>query len=1065
MTLFDVARKNIRGNFKNYLVYFVSMLFSVVIYYTFVSLQHNTEIAESIESSKSMKSVFMAASVILILFVAVFIFYSNQFFTQKRKKEAGIYLLLGLPKKTVRNLLIYENLLLGIVVLFVGIALGAFLSKLFAMILLRLLGSATAVGMNFSLAAVLNTIVVFAVIFLITSFQSYRLVYRFKLIELFRAEQEGEQEPGASWISAIIAVLCILAAYVYAFRSFSDSKEILTNLGVMIGGIIVGTVLLFSSLVIFILKLTKRRKKSYYKGMNLVSTSNLVYRIKGNARMLSVISLLSAAALCAFSIGFGMYYGFEKTSRLAAPFSYMFIAQDDHFNQTADKIIRSDQEHPVDHKMTIPVIKVQGEASKPQILSEKEAKADERPIKVISLAEYNRAAQALGVPQLNSVGETEAIAIQPLYTDRESSDYEGESITLQLPKGPETLSFAGMTVQRVLNWSYPDVMIIVNEETFRTLEGQISPEKYIGYIVQQQKTTKTTADLLAVVKTPESKLLTFYSEYRLGIEDATFNVFILGFLGLIFVMATGSIIYFKQVSEAVADTGRYSILRRLGVSSKEIRHSILKQNAFVFLLPLAVALAHYMVILQLLIRLFSSLAGVDLTLPFLICAAVFILIYAIYFALTVNAINGMALGESARMVKGWVAILLVGVLVISGMFVGLEGSVPQEKANTGAKIQLELPKPTGKYPVGTAELHLVDEQRPDPWKKDKQRELMVSIWYPAEKVGSQPALYMHPEAARIYDEETVSAVGIDPGRINWAGVNTHAWLDVPVARNESGWPVILYSPGGSVPRTLGTVLVEELASRGYIVVTVDHTYDASVVAFPDGRVETGQLPDINANSILKMLDVRVNDMRFVLDQLANLNDGVNPDYEGRTLPAGLQGVLDLSKIGIFGHSAGGATAAQTMYEDSRLDAGIDMDGTMGYMPDHPLPVAEHGLDRPFLLINGGYNDEGEVDSHLTAPDRKSFWQNSNGWKRDISIPGGAHYTFTDYQYLLPALDGKLSMSPQVLQQVIGSADPDQVLDAQRKYVTAFFDLHLKGANQPLFDSSTTPYPEVRFVEP
>lgn len=332
MTLFDVVKKNMKGNFKSYLIYFISMLFSVVIYYTFVSLQYSTEIARGIESSEAMESIFMVASVILILFVSVFILYSNRTFARKRKKEVGLYSLLGLQKKTIGRMLFYENFIMGIIVLIIGIAVGTFLSRLFSMILVRLLGIVIDVGMVFSLKAVINTTIVFIAIILLTSIQGYRLIYKFKLIELFRAEQVGEQEPKASVISGILAVLSLILGYWFAFQRFSDNQEVLKNISISLVGIILGTILLFSSAVVLLLKMKKRNRKSYYNGMNLIITSNLVYRIKDNSRILSVISLLSAVALSAVSVGVGMYYGFEQNSRLATPFSYMYISQDETFN-------------------------------------------------------------------------------------------------------------------------------------------------------------------------------------------------------------------------------------------------------------------------------------------------------------------------------------------------------------------------------------------------------------------------------------------------------------------------------------------------------------------------------------------------------------------------------------------------------------------------------------------------------------------------------------------------------------------------------------------------------------
>lgn len=995
----------------------------------------------------------------------MFISYSNGFFVRKRKNEVGLYALLGLRKRTIGLLLFYENLILGALVLAVGIVIGALVAQVLTAVLLALLGATVDIGMNFSVQAVVNTVLVFSILILFTAIQSYRLIYRYRLIELFRAEQEGEHEPRARVPAALLAVGCLVAGYWFAFQPFSNNSEILRNLSVMAGGIIAGTILLFSSLVIALLKTLRRNQWLYYRGMNLIGISNLVYRIKGHARTLSVISLLSAVALCAASVGLGLYHGFEQTARLTAPFSYMFVAQDDAFNANVDRVIRDDAAHPISVQLTTSVLKTSGQASSAEILSRRAVRADPAPIKIISLHGYNQVATALEIPALGPIEAGQAVAIRPMYTDNELSDYLGETITLTLPGEEVILAFSGMTVERVLNWRYPDIMIVVDDGTYRQIGAQIEPVNYVGYAVQGQSTAKETADSVAAIATPQAELSTFYAVYRLGIEDAALNVFILGFLALVFVLATGSIIYFKQLTEAAADKGRYEILKKVGVSTKDIRRSILQQNAFIFGLPLVVALAHYIAILSTLRRLFGGMAGVNLALPMLVCVVIFMFIYAAYYLITVNAVTRVVTGVSAPTARFAAVALGIGVAAFIGGVLWWTTSAPVDVSAPEAQIALRLPAPTGSFVMGTTELHLVDASRTDPWVPDRPRELMLSIWYPARQASDEQARYMPPGTAAHFDRTTLPDAGVDSERIDWASFRTNAWLDAPVRPSPEGWPVILYSPGGSVPRSFGTAVVEDLASRGYIVVTIDHTYETSAVEFPDGRVLTEQLPDDDrADVVLKMLDVRVHDVRYVLDQLAVIRAGGNPDAAQRSLPAELATTIDLSRIGIFGHSAGGATAAQAMYEDDRIAAGINMDGTLGYMPDHPLPVARHGLDRPFMLINAGYNRDGAVDSHLTAEDRNAFWRNSRGWKIDLSVPEGMHYTFTDYQVLLPALAGRLSLAPQVVQNTIGTVDPARILAAQRAYIAAFFDQHLKDTRQPLLDAPSELYPEVEFVE-
>ncbi|MCP9977992.1 alpha/beta hydrolase [Actinomadura madurae] len=215
----------------------------------------------------------------------------------------------------------------------------------------------------------------------------------------------------------------------------------------------------------------------------------------------------------------------------------------------------------------------------------------------------------------------------------------------------------------------------------------------------------------------------------------------------------------------------------------------------------------------------------------------------------------------------------------------------------------ELPAPTGPHrAIGTTELHLADPARADPWVPGRARELMVSVFYPAARRSGPPAPYLRPGVAKVLSQ--VDALGVfKAGTVDWAAARTHAAESVPADLRGGARPVVLYSPGFGVPRALGTTLAEELATRGYVVVTVDHTYETAPVEFPGGRVENQRLPGPGPERLKTALDTRVKDTRLVLDRLAALRDGRNPDAEGRALPSGLGRALDLSRVGMAGHSA------------------------------------------------------------------------------------------------------------------------------------------------------------------
>ncbi|GAA0627098.1 hydrolase [Streptomyces crystallinus] len=381
-------------------------------------------------------------------------------------------------------------------------------------------------------------------------------------------------------------------------------------------------------------------------------------------------------------------------------------------------------------------------------------------------------------------------------------------------------------------------------------------------------------------------------------------------------------------------------------------------------------------------------------------------------------------------------------------------------ATTPARTQ--LPPPTGPHPVGTFSLRLVDRARRDPWEARECRELMVGVRYPARAVhGYERAPQMTPAAADAYGRS--SGIGT-AGTVDWRATRSHAHTHAPVARptRPAGFPVVLYSPGASDPRTLGTTLCDELASRGYVVVMMDHTYDAQVVEFPRQRLELSVLgreyarakeagPEHIVALLKKVVDVRVADTRFVLDQLCHL-------------PGPLGRLLDLGSVGMFGQSAGGFTAAQTMHDDRRIRAALNMDGVMGYTerdddPANPSSVATDGVDRPLLLMGM------DGDNHHTVASWGGAWEHSTGWHRDLTLAGSAHASFTDLQSQVPQIARQLGLPREFVVKNVGAIDPVRSVDAQKAYVSAFFDRWLRGRDDAgLLERPSRQWPEVRFVE-
>jgi dienelactone hydrolase len=360
-----------------------------------------------------------------------------------------------------------------------------------------------------------------------------------------------------------------------------------------------------------------------------------------------------------------------------------------------------------------------------------------------------------------------------------------------------------------------------------------------------------------------------------------------------------------------------------------------------------------------------------------------------------------------------------------------------------------LPKPTGPYPAGTASVWLTDTSRPDPWVSGvNARELMVSLWYPATPSDGRRARYMTPAESEL-QLTSRGITGIPPDTLSTT--RTNAISDATPAGRQHSLPLVVLSPGFTNSRSVLTALAEDLASHGYVVAGIDHTYESHATAFPDGRVTTclaREAPRRDGKE--EVAAGRAADVCFVLDELT----GAHPAWPGAAL-------IDPSAMAMAGHSAGGAAAIAAMLADSRIRAGIDMDGATA------APIPDHGLPRPFLFLgkqanytpgSGGAATPGTRDWKLRRGAVITWerdWELLTGWKRWLVVAGAVHASFTD----LALLADQLGIDTGT--RLSGARS----LDITRAYVRAFFDQHLRGKPQALLDQPSPRYPEVRFCSP
>jgi len=370
--------------------------------------------------------------------------------------------------------------------------------------------------------------------------------------------------------------------------------------------------------------------------------------------------------------------------------------------------------------------------------------------------------------------------------------------------------------------------------------------------------------------------------------------------------------------------------------------------------------------------------------------------------------------------------LLAGGAALAGAVVAAT-SWPAASAATGQSLRLSLPAPTGTLHIGRLSLRLVDRTRIDPLAPSpRARELMVHLWYPARASQGPAARYLPGGVAQIYTDLVSAASGTSlPADL--LTFRTHGGQAAPALPGVR-CPVVLFSPGFGLNAAIYTGLHEELASRGYIVVGIDHTFDATAVEFPGGRVET-QPPESPDLDFLRT--VRVGDTRFVLDRLV---------ARGHTLPHGLGQMLGMSRIAAFGHSLGSLTVVTAMEQDNRIDAGAALDGN---------PLGGATLRQPFLMMGN--------PGHLRAndPDWAAFYDRLRGPRRHLVIDGTEHADFSDVTVFKAAVDVSALFS-------VGPIDGLRAVEIQRAYLTAWFDQTLLSRQSALLRGESPAFPEVDF---
>ncbi|MEH6992243.1 ABC transporter permease [Neobacillus drentensis] len=597
MNLVDLSWRNMKRNFRLYSIYFISMLVGVVIYFTFSGLMFNEDVVAAIQNKENYKTVIFIASMIVFLFIVFFILYANSFFMKQRKKEFGMYILYGMKERQVATMVFFETLFLSAISVSSGILIGGLLSKFFGAVLMNLMHYNDDISFAFPLEAIVSTILLFALLIVIITIQSYFNVRRVQLVELFHAKEKMEKPLKFSMPLAILSILLIAVSYYMITIGDKDIwkdhfKETLIATTV---ALIVGTYLLFRQFSGWILQ-KMSQSKQYFKGNKMLWISSLRFSIRGNTVNFTFNSLISAIVI--FAVGFiAVDYAVKgDTVKKEYPNHLAFSTQDAETQIQIEQMLNDS--HPIIGHETITGIQTEKILNRKPFFSYPEYYTEE--FYLFPESQLNAIVDLRGVGEKVDLEGEEAIVLtrgldeptkykspQPELTVLEDHTFRVvEKIRYPLLSVPTSPSEESTGPQ-------PSVLVI-SDGAFVSLKENHTLSSYEIYKIEDPKTSNDVARNIydIVMKTEGAYYSAYVDSYSLNTESSSLVLFSVAFFAVIALFALGSVIYFKQLREATEEREHYAILRKMGVDDKEIKKIIRKQLLFVFLPPLILGLVH-----------------------------------------------------------------------------------------------------------------------------------------------------------------------------------------------------------------------------------------------------------------------------------------------------------------------------------------------------------------------------------------------------------------------------------------------------------------------------------------
>lgn len=639
-----LAFTNLKGNRRVYLPYLLSSVGIIMMFYSINALGQGID-QGALYGGTTVASMMGLGVFVIGLFAVLFLFYTNSFIIKRRKKELGLYNILGMEKRHIAHILFRETLLTAVCSLALGLGLGIVFSRVLFWLLGLLLGTNLAVAFVIPVSAITSTLGLFGIIFLLTLCYNLLQVKLSKPIELLHGGETGEREPKAHWFLAVLGALLLGTGYTMAV-TIQDPLSALVFFFVAVILVILGTYLLFITGITAMLKLLKKNKRFYYKTNHFTALSGMLFRMKQNAAGLASICVLFTALLVTVSTTFSLYTSMDGLLRARYPRNVLVSVCD--ANQEAKDMVRSavnqksqelglTLENVVDREgWNITTARVGNTLHTQEVSLETCA-----VVNIFTQSEFERFSG-----QQVDLAENQVLLFDPANTFPEEDTLHIDDKTYEIVPSDYVMPEASTLAQ-----IYEMYYLVVRDET--VVENILAPSGSDTFPIYSYDFDVAGGDPEDIAALREALGTVDFSgpgvEYEaLLFEDSATSrqdfmnlyggLFFLGlFLGVLFLLGTALIIYYKQVSEGYDDARRFNIMQKVGMSHREVKQSIHSQILLVFFLPLVTAVLHLAFAFPMLqkILLVMGLNNFPLILcSTLGCVGVFAVAYLVIYALT-----------------------------------------------------------------------------------------------------------------------------------------------------------------------------------------------------------------------------------------------------------------------------------------------------------------------------------------------------------------------------------------------------------------------------------------------